>query len=213
MKLLPTMIILCAVGLAIIGVASSSFHQAHAESAVVESTQISLPFTVPVIEKWSKVDQAYAAIRKRRTRYDPTNATILPTHREYLTELTALLDQCILWRVSGMQAVAAKDPDLHRWVAGGQQLLDGVRGLRVPAGAESHHALIREAISELSAFFDAYATAPNLTSRKRLEANNHLRRASTAMRTAYAELLKLHRYADAYAQAAFYDSHMALDPL
>ncbi len=174
---------------------------------------ISLHYMEPNISTLSAIDRAYAAIEMRRTRFDTSNPTVLPSHREYLTEVIALIEQGIYWRVSGMQALERGDFDSLQWARTGERLLQGFRGLRVPAGMEKHQSLVQQAISELTNFFSEYSPAQQTNKRQSLDQNDNLRRASAAMREAYGTLLSAHAYADLEVQGAFYDSHLALDPL
>ncbi|MCA9129558.1 MAG: hypothetical protein KDB22_20870 [Planctomycetales bacterium] len=211
-------ILILTVGLLIFGVgiefARSTGSQAQVEARVEPESgdqQADLPFEPPVITALSPIDRAYAAIGSRRTKFDPTNESILPSDREYLLQSAALVEQAVLWRVSAEQALKRNEKDRSNWVVAGQNLVKGFDLLSPPAHLRRYNALTQESIDRLRQYYQMYLwSQPSVG-----EPHNEqiLRQASIATRSAYAELTHIYPSRNAQAEAAFYDMHHALDPL
>ena len=170
-------------------------------------------FHDPEISNETFVDRAYAAIPHRRIRFDPTNPSLLPSHREYLHQVSALIDQAILWRVSGMQALVRQAPERDRWPQAGARLIQGLERLQPPPEARRYHAFVLESFDALRHFFQLQAYEPDPAILADPSKDPVLVRASNAAREAYAELKRIYPNLDAAAESAFYDTHLALDPL
>lgn len=190
--------------------ASATYLGSEEKAAATESD---LPFRMPNIEPISLIDQAYAIIPHRRSKFDPTNPSILPSHREYLQQVFALIDQAVLWRVSGLQALARQDPNLFEWINAADRLIEGLDRIQPPREARRYHALIRETLILTRNFFDNQLKNYNPLILENLASDPILVRASQAARTAYRELQRICPARNTQAEAVFYDSHHALDTL
>lgn len=164
------------------------------------------------VSSLSRVDRAYRVIQKQRSLFDPTNASVKPSHREYLMESLALIDQAVLWRVSGMQAIAKGENNAEKWVRGADNLLASLRSLRAPKELERHQYLLQESVLAYQSFFRRWNGQPVMISRQLVEGDTDLRKATHFARGAYDHLMTVNQRANPKAQADFYYAHMALDP-
>jgi hypothetical protein len=211
------------IGLSLLSVAvfctaCSSDRQVVAPEVAEAATQVGLiasgpaiPFSDPDFSELYVVDRAYALVGIERIRFDPTNPSILPSHREYLSQCMAILDQAIVWRVSGFQAIAAGTFVEERWAKAGEHLLESLNRLPAPSGLESYVESLNGCLLGYSSFFSKQARAEGGRTGD-WQSNRDLIDSSNAIREAYGTLTKLHWRADAETLNAFYNTHMAMDP-
>jgi hypothetical protein len=176
------------------------------------SAKPSIPFCEPVFDELALVDRAYGLIGMKRVRFDPTNPSVLPSHREYLTQCLALIDQAVVWRVSGFQAIMSNSLSQGDWMVAGDNLVSSLNSLEIPNGLENHAQLLADCFLAYGRFFKRHADGGGGMLGRDWQSDHDLRISSTSIREAYDGLLKLQRQADAHAQTAFYNAHMALDP-
>ena len=177
------------------------------------TAESAIGFQEPELSETSFVDQAYAAIPHRRTEFDPTNPSILPSHREYLHQVMALIDQAVLWRVSGLQAVHQNSPNRERWAQAGARLIQSLERLQPPPEARRYQAYVLDAFDAYRHYFQVRAFETDAIDLRNLNDDPVMIRASNAARAAYHELKSIYPNRDAAAEASFYDAHHALDPL
>lgn len=176
------------------------------------SAKPALPFSEPDFNELAVVDRAYALTGMKRVRFDPTNPSVLPSHREYVTQCLAVIDQAVVWRVSGFQAIVNGSLSQEPWAEAGDNLISSLNSLEKPDGLENHAQLLADSISAYSRFFERHADGGTAMLGNDWQSDRDLRISATAVREAYDILTKLHRQADAHAQTAYYNTHMALDP-
>lgn len=176
------------------------------------SANPSIPFCEPDFHELTIVDRAYALIGMKRVRFDPTNPSVPPSHREYLTQSLAVMDQAVVWRVSGFQAIVNDNYSHDDWSEAGDNLVTSLNSLEIPTGLEPHAQSIAECLLAYGRFFARHAEGGSKTLGQDWQSDRDLRIGSNAAREAYDILIKLQWRADAHVQNAFYNTHMALDP-
>ena len=174
--------------------------------------QPSIPFRQPDLSELEFVDRAYAVVGIERLRFDPTNPSVTPSHREYLTQCMAILDQAIVWRASGFQALSNGTFTNESWTDAGDNLVESLASLAVPKGLESYAQSLTECLMAYNRFFSQREADGELFDQEDWQDDHDLRASSSAIREAYESLTKFHWRADAYTMNAFYNTHMALDP-
>jgi hypothetical protein len=176
------------------------------------SSRSVIPFEEPNFDELAVVDKAYALLGIERVRFDPTNPSVLPSHREYLTQCMAIIDQAVVWRVSGCQAILNGTLSEGYWAEAGDNLVSSLGSLNVPKGLESHAEAISQCLLSYCNFFSRHADGGSEMLGQDWQSDRDLRVSSNAAREAYNILNVLHFRADAYTKTAFYNTHMALDP-
>ncbi len=176
------------------------------------SAQPKIKYDEPDFSELDVIGSAYALAGMNRVRFDPTNPTVLPSHREYLTQCLAIMDQAVVWRVSGCQAIEIGNPSEEGTVAAGENLVSSLNSLDVPTGLEDHSELLAECLMAYCSFFSRHTEGGSKTLGQDWKSDRDLLKASAAIRQAYDVLSKLHWRADSHIQTAYYNTHMALDP-
>ena len=205
-----TLVGLCCVGCSSDSVVTSP-PVSSAELTLISAEPV-IPFSEPDFFELTFVDRAYALIGIKRARFDPTNSSVQPSHREYVKQCLAVMDQAVVWRVSGLQAIANDNFSHADWNKAGDNLVASLNSLNVPPGLESHAQSITECLLAYGRFFARHAEGGSGLLGQDWQSDRDLRISSNAVRTAYQDLIKLHWQADAHVQTAYYNTHMALDP-
>ncbi len=176
------------------------------------SVQPKIKYVEPDFSELDVIGSAYALVGMNRVRFDPTNPTVQPSHREYLTQCLALMDQAVVWRVSGCQAIETGTLSEEDYVVAGENLVSSLNSLNVPPGLEAHSQLLAECLMAYCSFFSRHTEGGSKTLGQDWESDRDLLKGSAAIRQAYDVLSKLHWRADSHIQTAYYNTHMALDP-
>ncbi|MEM9410166.1 MAG: hypothetical protein AAGA30_03580 [Planctomycetota bacterium] len=203
----------CAGDEPIVGESRTSSKEGGVQKETVMAQTPQLNFEPIELSNLSRIDKAYRVIGKERKKFDPTNASIKPSHREYLTEVLALIDQAVLWRVSGMQSIARGTGERKKWLRGADNLLAGLRQLEPPRGWEKHQKMLQESLLAYRAFFHRCGGYQVKLKKSTLINDGDIRKASELARQAYNFAISKSKRIDRDTQAAIYHSHMALDPI
>jgi hypothetical protein len=189
--------------------------------AAVQETPSATPVPPPPLASLPRfdlplsVEQAYAAIPHRRTRFR-FDASPLPLHeRRYLEAMFHLIDQGTRVRVVAWQDLFHRGTTAHDPVGKLSELVRQVDGIEPPARLVAYHRQLRTALVQQRGFFQQWlAAGAGFTARSgaALAAHPGVQSSSAALRSAYGLLMReLASGLEAQERDAFFDYHCALD--
>ncbi|MCA9265734.1 MAG: hypothetical protein KDA60_17855 [Planctomycetales bacterium] len=159
------------------------------------------------------VDEAYAAIPHRQTRFNTSEAKMPAAEQEYLRIVFATLDQGVALRVSATQAYSNGDYD-RDYANNFVVLAQFVDDLSPPSGLGKYQREIVSALEREGNYFGDWQTQRSgfpSKGRPQLEQNKHVRAASRSLRNAYGILRSRYGSERRHNQEAMFDYHCALD--
>jgi hypothetical protein len=158
------------------------------------------------VSKTLRPAQAYRAIPHRRTQFEFQDADLSVDDTEYLKRIFPLLDQCVVWRVSGQKRLQRRQPN-GKTLAEADALLEFAESIDAPRSFRRYHKLLVEALSAERSYFETVRKTP---SHQAMTADSNVRRASQALQAAYSEMLRQVGNPPRNEKAVF-DYHCAFD--
>lgn len=177
--------------------------------AVPRTLQYSDP---PAVDVGLAVEQAYAAIPHRRTVWVDSETTVPSEEKAYLKVMFQVLDEGVAVRVAGLQNFSNGNYDSVNVDTEFDRLISFVLSMPVPKGLGSYHKDIVAGLSGQRQFFadwksqrDGFAFTHQIGNHPGVQAS------SSALRTAYGELMSKYPNESQANKDAFFDYHCALD--
>jgi hypothetical protein len=166
----------------------------------------------PTFNTGITVEQAYEAVPHRRTVFDDSDTTVPVEDRAYLKTVFQTLDQATAVRVAGMQNLASGHVDYSDPDAEYDQLVAFLRGMSPPQKLEAyHHDILDALINQRQFFADWKSKGERFSYPQAVRTHPSVQRASSALRSAYNELMAHYPHEAKTNQDAFFDYHCALD--
>lgn len=148
------------------------------------------------------VDEAYAAIPHKKTRFDAAAATMGMAERQLLDIFFGLTDLAVAERVSAMIAIR----DGKAYSGNYDAILARLAALDVPEKLKRAHDLVTQAVREQRQYLGLMAAGEAFSRGAPLVHSSHQK-----LVAAYSELMRLYPQEGAHNRTAFFDHLCALD--
>ncbi|HZN58772.1 MAG TPA: hypothetical protein VFD71_11905 [Planctomycetota bacterium] len=161
-----------------------------------------------------RVEQAYASVPHRHTRFDPDSTSMTKEESSYLQSMFDLIDQAIVLRVATQGDYRHGATDETKHLAAMEEAQSYLQRLRAPPALEAFHEFVRRALEEQSAYFrEWHEQGANFRFGAPGAVGLHpkVQSSSQALHQAYNALLNLYPGAAYRTQQAFFDGLCTLD--
>lgn len=170
------------------------------------------PGEIPAFNLSLSVEQAYAAIPHRRTVWDESDTTVPADEKAYLDTIFQVLDEGVAVRVSGNQDFGAGHFDDSDPAEEYGKLIAFVQQMNVPKSLAAYHQNVIAGLTGQQQFFAEWKAQGNsFAFRDRVAGHPAVQRASSALRSAYGQLMAKYPNEAQRNKDAFFDYHCALD--
>lgn len=170
--------------------------------------------TAPTLNLDLSVDDAYSAIPHRRTAMNFAASNMPDQDKRFLEVAFHLIDQGIRLRVDTYQKFSRSEVRDKQSISDMDLLVDYLQNTEAPASLSTYQAHLLQALSDQRAFFEEWNTQGQqfqYSGPQTIGTHPKVRSASTALRRAYAILMKTYPGEGNKNKEAFFDYHCALD--
>ena len=166
----------------------------------------------PSFDAGLSVEQAYAAIPHHRTVWEESDSTAPADEKAYLRVMFQVLDQAVAVRVASLQNYANSRFDSLDTDGEFDLLLKYVNGMTVPQRLAAYHKDIAIGLAGERQFFHEWrAAGGGFAYAQQIQNHPGVRSASSALKSAYGELMAKYPGEKEANKTAFFDYHCALD--